>query len=119
MWINWEYYKTLKPKLKMSDGLTEALRGTYFQNKNTVKEFLYFSASWCEPCKTLSPIMEELKNEGYIVKKIDVDSNPELSQNFGIRNIPTVILTIGGADGGRKIGLHSKQVYIDLHNSVN
>jgi len=67
----------------------------------------------------LGPIMEELANEGYTVKKIDVDSNPELSQTFGVRNIPTVILTVGGADSGRKVGSGPKQVYIDLYNSVD
>lgn len=103
----------------MSDGLNEALRGTYFQNKNKMKELLYFSAQWCGPCKILGPVMEELKSEGYNIKKIDVDSNPELSQTFGIRNIPTVILTVGGTDSGRKVGSNPKQVYIDLYNSVN
>ena len=100
----------------MSDGLNEALRGTYFQNKNKMKELLYFSAQWCGPCRMLGPVMEELKSEGYTVKKIDVDSNPELSQKFGIRNIPTVILTINGIDSGRKVGSNPKQTYIDMYN---
>jgi len=81
-----------------------------------MKKLLYFSAEWCSPCKLLGPIMEELKSEGYNVQKIDVDSNQELSQQFGIRNIPTVVLTVDGVDSGRKVGANPKAMYIDLYN---
>ena len=81
-----------------------------------MKKLLYFSADWCGPCKMLGPIMEELKNEGYPVQKIDVDSNPELSQQYGVRNIPTVMFTVDNVDRGRKVGSNPKQVYIDLFN---
>jgi thioredoxin 1 len=101
----------------MSDGLTEALRGTYFKNKNVMKQLLYFSADWCSPCKQLGPLMEELQREGYPIRKINIDNNTELSAQYGIRNIPTVILTVDGVDKGRKIGAGPKQTYIDLYNS--
>ncbi len=81
-----------------------------------MKKLLYFSAEWCSPCKIVGPVMEELKAEGYNVQKIDVDSNQELSQQFGIRNIPTVILTVDGVDSGRKVGANPKAMYIDLYN---
>ena len=81
-----------------------------------MKKLLYFSAEWCSPCKMVGPVMEELKTEGYNVQKIDVDSNQELSQQFGIRNIPTVILTVDGVDSGRKVGANPKAMYIDLYN---
>jgi thioredoxin 1 len=64
----------------------------------------------------VGPVMEELKAEGYNVQKIDVDSNQELSQQFGIRNIPTVVLTVDGVDSGRKVGANPKAMYIDLYN---
>ena len=81
-----------------------------------MKKFLYFSAKWCGPCRMLGPVMEELNNEGYSVQKIDVDTNPEISQQFGIRNIPTVILTVDGAEVGRKVGNASKTMYLDMYN---
>ena len=81
-----------------------------------MKKFLYFSAEWCGPCKMVGPVMEELNSEGYEVQKIDVDSNQELSQQFGIRNIPTVVLTVDGVDSGRKVGANPKAMYIDLYN---
>jgi thioredoxin 1 len=81
-----------------------------------MKKFLYFSAPWCGPCKQLGPIMEELNNEGYTVQKIDVDSNPEITQAFDIRNVPTVILQEDNVEKGRKIGLNQKSMYIELYN---
>jgi len=81
-----------------------------------MKKFLYFSATWCQPCRMLGPVMEELNSEGYSVQKIDVDANPEISQQFGIRNIPTVILTVDGAEVGRKVGNASKAMYLDMYN---
>jgi thioredoxin-like negative regulator of GroEL len=56
-----------------------------------MKQLLYFSAGWCEPCKTLGPIMEQAGQQINITK-IDVDSSPEMVQRFGVRNVPTVVL---------------------------
>ena len=81
-----------------------------------MKKFLYFSAPWCGPCKQLGPIMDELNSEGYIVQKINVDSNPEICKSFDVRNIPTVVLQVDNVDSGRKLGLNPKNTYIDLYN---
>ena len=81
-----------------------------------MKQLLYFSAEWCQPCKQLSPIMEELQSEGLSVQKIDVDTNPEAVKSFGVKNVPTVILTLDGIDSGRKLGLNPKSMYIELYN---
>ena len=83
-----------------------------------MKKLLYFSAKWCGPCKMVGPVMEELQSEGYNVQKIDIDSNQELSQQFGVRNIPTVILTVDGVDSGRKVGANPKAMYIEMYNQV-
>ena len=83
-----------------------------------MKKFLYFSAEWCGPCKMVGPVMEELNSEGYEVQKIDVDNNPELSQQFGIRNIPTVVLTVDDVDSGRKVGANPKQAYVEMYNAA-
>ena len=54
-----------------------------------------FYADWCGPCKVVSPIVEEIGNDyaGSVdVRKVDVDSNPELAVQYGVRSIPTLIL---------------------------
>jgi thioredoxin 1 len=81
-----------------------------------MKKFIYFSAQWCGPCKMLGPLMEELNTEGYSVQKVDVDSNTELSQKYGIRNIPTVVLTVNGEEVARKVGNAPKRMYTDMYN---
>jgi len=58
-----------------------------------------FSATWCGPCKKIAPIMEELYEEykgKVFVGKIDVDENPEATEQFGIRNVPTIIFFKNG-----------------------
>lgn len=58
-----------------------------------------FWASWCEPCKTLGPMLEKLAaeyNGAFRLGKVDVEAQPELAGMFGIRSIPTVMLVKGG-----------------------
>lgn len=57
--------------------------------KQTVVDFW---ATWCGPCRFLSPILDELEQEGKIdLVKVDVDQNPELAQEHGIMSIPTMM----------------------------
>ncbi len=56
-------------------------------------------ADWCEPCKTLSPVLEKLANEGngsWVLAKIDVDANPRISQALQVQGIPSVFAVLGG-----------------------
>ncbi len=68
---------------------------------------LYFSASWCGPCKTMSPIMEGVsqKNDSHLnVIKIDVDEAQQLAAQYGIRSIPTLVLLNSGQQVDTLVG---------------
>jgi|TARA_B100001564_G_C20046256_1_gene405493 thioredoxin 1 len=81
-----------------------------------MKKILYFSAAWCGPCQTLGPIMESLKGD-INYQKIDVDNNQDLSMQYGVRNIPTLILLDEtGEVKGRKVGLQTKQDILNFYN---
>ena len=81
-----------------------------------MKKILYFSAAWCGPCKTLGPIVESLAGQ-INYQKIDVDNNQDLSIQYGVRNIPTLILLDeNGEVKGRKVGLQTKQDILNFYN---
>jgi putative thioredoxin len=56
-------------------------------------------ATWCEPCKQLSPVLERLANASggaWILAKVDVDANPRIAQAFGVQSIPMVVAVVAG-----------------------
>ena len=75
----------------------KATEWKYLGNKPAI---IMFSASWCAPCRSMYPVMEELTKEyeGIIdIYKVDTESDSELSGVFGIRSIPTFLfIPIGG-----------------------
>ena len=70
-----------------------------------------FWAEWCGPCKTLSPILDEIANEyedRVIIAKVNVDDNTQIPPKYGIRGIPTMLLFKNGAVEATKVGALSK-----------
>ena len=70
-----------------------------------------FWAPWCAPCRMLGPVVEEVAAENvgkYLVAKVDVDSAPGVSAQFGIRSIPTLMYFHGGGKKDQSIGVCSK-----------
>lgn len=80
---------------------------------NTQKPIvLVFSASWCKPCQTMKPIIEEIAREIPEVTflRADFDANPELVQNFRVDSIPAVLfIRKDGYIVDRSIGFTTKQ----------
>lgn len=79
-----------------------------------------FFATWCGPCKMLSPIMDEVEQEMPDVEflKIDVDQEEDLARRFGVMSIPTIIVFKNGEIKAQNVGFMSKDEVIDLINSV-
>ncbi|KGJ73349.1 thioredoxin [Cryobacterium roopkundense] len=78
---------------------TDANFGELLELSNTVPVLVDLWAEWCEPCKQLTPVLERLVTEyagKFVLAKVDVDSNPQLSQAFQAQSIPTVAAVIGG-----------------------
>ena len=80
-----------------------------------MKKILYFSATWCGPCKMLGPIMESLSGQ-INYEKIDVDNNQDLSIQYGVRNIPTLVLVENGEAVRRLTGLQQKDQILEFYN---
>lgn len=69
-----------------------------------MKKILYFSAAWCGPCKNFKPIMEQISRE-LPVEFIDVDANPQLVAEYGVRNIPTLVVVDNGRAVSKQAGV--------------
>ncbi|MCF6124807.1 thioredoxin [Mesorhizobium sp. M7A.F.Ca.CA.001.07.2.1] len=70
-----------------------------------------FWAEWCGPCKMIAPALEDIATElGAKVKiaKLNIDENPELAAQFGVRSIPTLMIFKGGEMADKKVGAAPK-----------
>ena len=70
-----------------------------------------FFATWCGPCKMLSPILEQVdagSNGEYNVVKVDVDESYDIAKQFGIMSVPTMIIFKNGEEKEKMIGLRQK-----------
>ena len=75
-----------------------------------------FWAAWCGPCRMVGPIIDELSEEydgKAIIGKVDIDSNQQYAAQYGVRNIPTVLVFKDGELVDRKVGVSSKNDYAE------
>tara|TARA_B100001057_G_scaffold155650_1_gene155883 strand:- start:1013 stop:1330 length:318 start_codon:yes stop_codon:yes gene_type:complete len=75
-----------------------------------------FWAPWCGPCRTIAPIIDELYSEmegKAVVGKVNVDENTEVPVEYGIRNIPTLLIFKNGEVVDKVVGVVPKQQLID------
>ncbi len=79
-----------------------------------------FFATWCGPCKALSPILKEVKDslgDRISIIKIDVDKNQEVASKYQVRGVPTMILFKNGQQLWRQSGVLSKEEIIKTINN--
>lgn len=77
---------------------------------------LDFWASWCGPCKMLSPVVDEIAEETADIKvgKVNVDEQPELARQFGVMSIPTLVLIKDGKIEQQSVGVKPKTEILSM-----
>ncbi len=81
-----------------------------------MKHVLYFTADWCNPCKKVRPVVDEINREYSDAKfiTIDADTELELVEKFGIKSVPTFILIDDGKEVSRTTGAKTKEELLTL-----
>ncbi len=69
-----------------------------------MKKILYFSSTWCQPCKNFKPIMEQVSRE-LPVQFVDIDASPDLVAEYGIRSVPTIVILNNGQVASKQAGV--------------
>lgn len=91
------------------DNINEALN-------SEKKVLLDFFASWCGPCRMLSPVIDKIaeENPGLFVGKVNVDEEPELAMQFGVSSIPVLVVMKDGKVLKQSLGAIPKQQVEEL-----
>jgi thioredoxin 1 len=81
-----------------------------------------FSATWCGPCKILTPIVEKIADEfagKYKICKVDIDESPSVAAKFGIRGVPTVLVFKNGEKTSQHVGVTNKETLLKMLGPVS
>jgi len=81
-----------------------------------MKGFIYFSAEWCQPCKALGPIMEQVAKQ-VPVNKVNVDYEVTLTKQYNVTSVPTVVLVENGVEKTRFVGVKPINDIVNIFNN--
>ena len=92
-------------------------KDNFIEIKNSDKTVLLdFYADWCGPCMMVSPVVDEIAKENpqFLVGKINVDNEPELTMEFGVVSIPLLVVMKDGKIVNQAVGARSKEQILAL-----
>jgi len=91
--------------------ITDSIFDEYIKNNNKI--LVDFWAEWCGPCKRVSPILDEISNEtGLLIGKLNIDENPEKTQEYSVHSIPTMVLFVDGNPVHTVVGAKPKHMLL-------
>lgn len=108
-------------KLTFSEKVHNLENQTEWKYLGNVPSIIDFYADWCQPCKIISPVLESLQEEygdKLIIYKVNVDNEPELSQLFGIKSIPSLLFIPVDQQPQMSVGVLSKDQMINAIENV-
>ncbi|MCL2724648.1 MAG: thioredoxin [Polyangiaceae bacterium] len=88
--------------------------------KSSVPVLVDFTATWCGPCRVLSPVVEGLADEfagKYKIGKLDIDEAPAVTQRYGVRGVPTVMVFKNGERKAQHVGVTNKDTLVKMLES--
>ena len=72
-----------------------------------MRKVLRFTASWCQPCKMLARILEDIPTD-YTIEVIDIDENRDLAIQYGVRGVPTLVMLQNDIETKRIVGMQTE-----------
>jgi putative thioredoxin len=99
--------------LHVIEATSETFVREVIERSSTVPVVVDFWAPWCGPCRMLSPVLEKLAGEyggKFVLAKVDIDQNPDVAGQFGVRSIPAVFGVRDGAVADALVGVQPESV---------